>query len=101
MDAAVLVGRVVDRRAQAVLVGRADRVVQASTMEQLDDNLGALDVHLSADQAAALDKATTPTLSFPADMLAAVPSFAFGGTTVNGQPSAVFPLAPKNDSERF
>jgi hypothetical protein len=46
--------------------------------------LGALDVKLTAAHVQALDKATTPVLPFPTDMLAFVPTFAFGGTTING-----------------
>lgn len=69
--------------------------------DQLGDNIGALDVKLTPEHVAALDKASTPTLPFPVDMLSAVPAFAYGGTTINGQPSKVWAQAPKNDSERF
>jgi hypothetical protein len=58
-------------------------------------------VKLSPAQIEALDKATTPAFPFPTDMLAAVPMFAFGGTTINGQPSKPWPQAPQNDGERF
>jgi hypothetical protein len=34
-------------------------------------------------------------------MLSAVPTFAYGGTTINGQPSKAWEMAPKGDSERF
>ena len=34
-------------------------------------------------------------------MLSAVPAFAYGGTTINGQPSKAWPQAPQNDGERF
>ncbi len=71
------------------------------TVEQLDDNLGALDVKLTTEHVQSLDKATTPTLPFPTDMLAAVPTFAFGGTTIDGQPSQPWSQAPQHDSERF
>jgi aryl-alcohol dehydrogenase-like predicted oxidoreductase len=94
----------VARIALAWVVGRAgvtSTIVGARTIEQLDDNLGALDVKLSADQVKALDDATKPSLPFPTDMLGAVPSFAFGGTTINGTPSKLWPAAPQNDSERF
>src|SRR4051794_11282423 len=81
--------------------GVTSTIIGARTLEQLDDNLGALDVKLSVEQVAALDKASTPTLPFPCDMLGAVPAFAYGGTTINGQSSQAWPQAPKNDSERF
>jgi hypothetical protein len=58
-------------------------------------------VKLSPAHQKALGDATTPSLPFPANMLSAIPSFAYGGTTINGQPSTPWPRAPKNDSERF
>jgi hypothetical protein len=76
-------------------------IIGARTMQQLDDNVGALDVKLTPEHVAALDKASTPSLPFPVDMLAAVPAFAYGGTTINGQPSKAWAEAPQNDSERF
>jgi aryl-alcohol dehydrogenase-like predicted oxidoreductase len=81
--------------------GVTSTITGARTLAQLDDNLGALDVELTPAHIAALDNATTPALPFPADMLSAVPAFAFGGTTINGQPSKVWSQAPQNDSERF
>jgi hypothetical protein len=70
-------------------------------MGQLEDNVGALDVKLAPEHLAALDKASAPSLPFPADMLFMVPAFAYGGTTINGQPSKAWAQAPQNDSERF
>lgn len=97
-------GTTVARIALAWVQGRpgvASTIIGARTIEQLDDNLGALDVKLSAVHIQALDKASAPVLPFPADMLAAVPTFAFGGTTINGQPSQPWRQAPQNDGERF
>jgi len=34
-------------------------------------------------------------------MLSAVPTFAYGGATINGQTSKAWDLAPQSDSERF
>jgi aryl-alcohol dehydrogenase-like predicted oxidoreductase len=81
--------------------GVASTIIGARTMGQLDDNLGALEVKLAPEHVAALDKASAPALSFPADMLSAVPAFAYGGTTINGQPSKAWAQAPQNDGERF
>jgi aryl-alcohol dehydrogenase-like predicted oxidoreductase len=81
--------------------GVTSTIIGARTMEQLDDNVGALAVKLTASQVAALDKASAPALPFPADMLAAVPAFAYGGTTINGQDSKAWAQAPQNDGERF
>jgi aryl-alcohol dehydrogenase-like predicted oxidoreductase len=81
--------------------GVTSTIIGARTMDQLEDNLGALDVTLTAEHVKMLDDVSTPTLPFPADMLSAVPMFAFGGTTINGQPSRPWPQAPQNDGERF
>lgn len=81
--------------------GVTSTIIGARTLEQLDDNLGALDVKLAPAHVEALDKATTPSLPFPAAMLSFVPTFAFGGTTINGQPSQAWPQAPQTDAERF
>jgi aryl-alcohol dehydrogenase-like predicted oxidoreductase len=81
--------------------GVTSTIIGARTMQQLDDNLGALDVKLTPENVALLDKSTTPALPFPTDMLSAVPTFAYGGTTINGQPSKAWEMAPQSDSERF
>jgi len=97
-------GTTVPRVALAWVQGRsavASTIIGARTIEQLDDNIGALDVSLTPDHVAALDKATTPHLPFPTDMLSAVPTFAFGGATINGVSSKAWPQAPQNDAERF
>lgn len=97
-------GTTVPRVALAWVQGRpgvTSTIIGARTMAQLDDNVGALDVELSAEHVAELDEASAPTLPFPADMLSFVPAFAFGGTTINGQTSKAWPQAPQNDRERF
>ena len=81
--------------------GVTSTIIGARTMEQLEDNIGALDVKLTPEHIAALDKASTPALPFPVDMLSMVPAFSYGGTTINGQPSKAWAQAPQNDSERF
>jgi hypothetical protein len=81
--------------------GVTSTIIGATSIKQLDDNIGALDVKLTAEHVAVLDKATTPALPLPADMLSFVPSFAFGGANVNGVASKAWPQAPQNDSERF
>ena len=81
--------------------GVASTIIGARTVEQLDDNLGALDVALGSEHVRLLDEATKPALPFPTDMLNAVPAFAFGGTSINGKSLPAWPNAPKNDGERF
>jgi len=81
--------------------GVASTIIGARTMEQLEENLGALDLHLRTEQLAALDEASRPKLNFPAGFLAVVGPHPYGGTTINGQTFPLSPFAPKNDAERF
>jgi aryl-alcohol dehydrogenase-like predicted oxidoreductase len=81
--------------------GVTSTIIGARTVAQLQDNLGALAVKLSADQVARLDEVSKPTLSFPHEFLRNVASVVHGGITINGQTPAPWPLAPKTDAERF
>jgi aryl-alcohol dehydrogenase-like predicted oxidoreductase len=81
--------------------GVASTIIGARRLDQLEQNLAALDISLSADQVARLDKLSKPTLSFPMQFLNVASTFSQGGTTVNGEPSTVWPLAPKSDAERY
>ena len=81
--------------------GIASTIIGARTMQQLDDNLGALDVKLSAAHVEKLDALTKPKLNFPADFIGGAPVFSFGGTTVNGRSAQLWPAAPKTDQERY
>jgi aryl-alcohol dehydrogenase-like predicted oxidoreductase len=76
-------------------------IVGARTLEQLDDNLAALEVKLDDDETARLDEASRPQLAFPADFVARATTFYFGGTTVDGRKSEIWPMAPQNDAERY
>ena len=81
--------------------GVASPILGARTLEQLQDNLGALAVGLSPDQLQRLDEASAPYPHFPQSFLANTASILQGGTEVNDRPSPVWPLAPKNDEERW
>ncbi|MEO8550427.1 MAG: aldo/keto reductase [Kofleriaceae bacterium] len=81
--------------------GVGSTIIGARTMEQLDDNLAAADVTLTAAQIGRLDKLSTPKLPFPANMLGFAGSFINGGTTVNGQQLPAWQLTPANDQERY
>ena len=81
--------------------GVASTIIGARRMDQLDQNLAALDLALTADQIARLDKLSKPMLGFPMPFLSVASMFSQGGTTVNGEKGVVWPLAPKNDSERY
>src|SRR5260370_42293784 len=49
--------------------GVTSTILGARTLAQLDGNLKALDIRLSAEESAALDRLTTPTRNFPAAIL--------------------------------
>jgi aryl-alcohol dehydrogenase-like predicted oxidoreductase len=73
--------------------GVTSTIIGARTLEQLDDNLAALDVHLSAEQIARLSELTTPNLNFPAPFLKTAASFRSSDTTINGETAPHNPLA--------
>jgi aryl-alcohol dehydrogenase-like predicted oxidoreductase len=80
-------GTTVARVALAWLVaqpGVTSTILGARTLAQLEDNLKALEVRLSADDLALLDQKTKPVLGFPANMAPLFPAIHNGGTTVNG-----------------
>lgn len=81
--------------------GVASTIIGARRLGQLDQNLAALTVTLSAAHTAALDKVSAPTLNFPAPFLKWAGMIAQAGTTVNGEPSQLWPMMPKNDAERY
>jgi aryl-alcohol dehydrogenase-like predicted oxidoreductase len=76
-------------------------IIGARTMAQLDDNLKALEVKLTADQTAALDKLTQPKLNFPADFLELGRMIHAGGTTINGRPSQLIPFGVTKKGDHY
>lgn len=80
--------------------GVASSILGARTLDQLNDNLGALDVRLRPEDLRTLDEASAPTLNFPHEFLKFANNTSQGGTTINGVPSQVWALAPKSDAER-
>jgi aryl-alcohol dehydrogenase-like predicted oxidoreductase len=81
--------------------GVASTIIGARRLDQLEQNLAALDLTLAADETASLDKLSQPTLNFPAAFLKAAGMFMHAGATVNGESSIVWPLSPKTDAERY
>jgi hypothetical protein len=70
-------------------------------MGQLDANLAAHDVTLSADQIASLDGLTQPTLNLPADLLKNLSlNLAHAGATVNSEPSISLSPLPSSQCRR-
>ena len=76
-------------------------IIGARTLEQLEQNLAALDVRLDQEDDDALDAISTPMLSFPTRFLQAATTIMHAGVTVNGEPSEEWPMAPTTDAERY
>jgi len=81
--------------------GVASTIIGARRLDQLEQNLEALKITLAAEDVAALDKLSAPTLNFPANFLKSANMFMHAGATVNGEKSIVWPLLPKDDTERY
>ena len=97
-------GSTVARVALAWVQGRpgvASTIIGARTLAQLDDNVKALDVVLTAEQSATLDALTQPVLPFPAEILSLAGMLHSGGTTINGVHSQVTPYTPSSDDVRY
>ena len=73
--------------------GVASTIIGARRLDQLRQNLAALDITLTAAQIASLDQASKPILNFPADLNRdRSPSLAFAGATVDGRRTTALPL---------
>jgi aryl-alcohol dehydrogenase-like predicted oxidoreductase len=64
--------------------GVTSTLIGARRLAQLEDNLKALDVKLSAEELSRLDALTKPTFGFPQSMQSWFPALHNGGTSVNG-----------------
>lgn len=76
-------------------------IIGAKRRSQLEDNLGALDFTLSAEQRARLEEKCAYDKHFPHNFLDRITPAIQNGTTLNGVPSEPWPLGPKDDSERY
>jgi aryl-alcohol dehydrogenase-like predicted oxidoreductase len=108
IDELLKIGRELNVTAAAVALawvqgrpGVASTIVGARRLDQLDQNLEALDLTLTPAHVASLDKLSEPVLNFPAAFLRVATMFAHGGATVNGEPSQAWPMAPRTDAERY
>jgi aryl-alcohol dehydrogenase-like predicted oxidoreductase len=81
--------------------GVTSTIIGARRMDQLEQNLAALDVTLRPADIEALNGASEPTLNFPAPFFRMIPMFANAGTNINGSSGPVWPLMPKTDAERY
>ncbi|SDK37046.1 aldo/keto reductase [Nonomuraea jiangxiensis] len=67
-------------------------ILGARRVAHLHDNLTALDVTLTPDHLRALDEVSAPSLNYPAPMHGELRAMLqFAGTTVDGEPSTVYP----------
>lgn len=81
--------------------GVASTIIGARTMEQLEQNLKALEVRLPPEMTKRLDEASAMAPIFPQSFLPYVKNNIHGGTTINGVDSDGWHLAPQNDQERW
>jgi aryl-alcohol dehydrogenase-like predicted oxidoreductase len=81
--------------------GVASPILGARTLAQMDANLHSLEVVFTPEQTARLDAASAPEPVFPHGFLANTRPVSQGGTEINGIRSEVWPLAPKDDRERW
>jgi aryl-alcohol dehydrogenase-like predicted oxidoreductase len=81
--------------------GVASTIIGVRTMKQLEDNMGAMAMNITAAEAIQLDALTKPELPFPHEFLDFVRSGIHNGTTINGVHGDPWPLAPQNAHERW
>ena len=81
--------------------GVASTLMGVRTLEQLSDNMAALDVSIPPEVAKALHKASVPTLPFPIAFCRAMPAFYANGATINGKQAPEFPLSPERGDTRY
>ncbi|HEX4051601.1 MAG TPA: aldo/keto reductase [Steroidobacteraceae bacterium] len=81
--------------------GVTSTIIGARTLQQLEDNLAALQLQLTAEQIAKLDALSTPQLNFPFDFVKRAPVFSSSGASINGIAAAVNPLSPTDEQDRF
>jgi aryl-alcohol dehydrogenase-like predicted oxidoreductase len=81
--------------------GVTSTIIGARSRDQLEQNLGALDVVLAPEHIQKLDALTEPQLDFPAGFVQMSPAFMHGGLTVNGVTAPMPPILPRPDSPRY
>jgi aryl-alcohol dehydrogenase-like predicted oxidoreductase len=82
--------------------GVTSTIIGARTLQQLDQNLGALEVKLSSAQVARLDALSAPQLNFPGEFLkTTVPALMHGGLSVNGEAPDSSPFAPAPGAKTY
>ncbi|MFD3453270.1 aldo/keto reductase [Streptomyces sp. NPDC058691] len=73
-------------------------IVGARRLEHLESNLAGLEVSLTAEHLRRLDEVSAPVLGYPAPLHGALRAMLqFGGTTVDGESSTVYPPLLQSD----
>lgn len=80
--------------------GVTSTIIGARTMPQLEANLDALDVTLTADQTERLDKVSSVEQAFPFEFLEKIKAAIQHGSTINGDSPDPWPMGPEGDSDR-
>ncbi len=81
--------------------GVASTIIGARTMAQLDDNLGACAVQLTAEDTKQLDESSAVPRAFPWDFLDFVRTGIHNGTRINGVKTDEWALSPASESEMW
>jgi hypothetical protein len=81
--------------------GVSSTIIGARRLDQLEDNVKALEVKLTAEDLAHLDQLTKPTFGFPQSMQPMFPSIHNGGTTVNGVGAPLSPFVIGKDDKPY
>ncbi|WP_139926335.1 aldo/keto reductase [Hymenobacter sp. DG01] len=81
--------------------GVTSTIIGARRLDQLEANVAALDVRLSAEELSSLDELSTPPAMFTSTMQKHTNSFQHGGISLNGVTPPDSPMAPKSDKDRY
>jgi diketogulonate reductase-like aldo/keto reductase len=81
--------------------GVTSTIIGARRLTQLEDNVKALEVKLTADELAHLNEKTKPVLGFPATMQPIFPALHNGGTRVNGIHADLLPFGVRKGEKPY
>ena len=81
--------------------GVTSTIIGARRLDQLEDNVKAVDVRLTAEELAKLDALTKPTLGFPQNMQPMFPMIHNGGTTVTGEHGPTTPFGVQEGDKPY
>ncbi len=79
----------------------ASTIIGARTMQQLEDNLAALDLKMKPEHFARLTELTEPQLNFPFQFVKNSLGFSSSGTIINGMTAPVNPMSPTSEKDRY